>query len=68
MSYNSYDDMSYERTRGMSNARKRDSRGRYSRGYSMDNEEMVMKLKEMQNGATDEQKQIINRWIKQVEE
>lgn len=57
--------MSYDRD--MSYARKRDSRGRYSRRYSMDNEEMADKLREMKDGATDDQKHIIDRWLKQIE-
>ena len=51
----------------LSYARKRNSRGRYSRRYSMDNEEMADKLREMKDGATDDQKHIIDRWLKQIE-
>lgn len=78
MNYMSFEGMSNARGR---NAR-RDSRGRYSRnqsnrssrsynsyrGYSMDNDEMISKLEEMQEGADEEQKQLINRWIKQIQE
>lgn len=46
--------------------------GSYSRegGYSRDDakEEMLMELRDMERNADDETKQMIRRWIKQVEE
>jgi len=51
-SYRSYGDMpySYER-RGGSYARKRDSRGRYSRDYSRAEDDMTMELRELMKTA-----------------
>ena len=71
---------SYARGRG-SNAR-RDSMGRYSRdgyrmtdggmyrGYSRDDakHDMLTQLRDMEHDADDESKQMIRKWIKQVEE
>lgn len=61
--------MSYARGRGR-NAR-RDSMGRYSRegGYSMDNDEMVMELRELMEDAPDEKTRMeFDRFIKKMEQ
>lgn len=48
------DDMTrYSRARGRMNAR-RDSMGRYSRGYSMSDDEMMKELRELMQDAPDE--------------
>lgn len=46
----------YSRGRNYSGARRRDSRGRYSRrgGYSMDNKEMIEELRDLMNDAPDD--------------
>ena len=61
-----YNDMSY--ARGRRNA-KRDSMGRYSRGYSRDGKhEYVEHLRDMMDDAPDEQtRQSIQRMIQQLE-
>ena len=61
--------MSYARGRGR-NAR-RDSMGRYSRegGYSMDNDEMIMELRELMEDAPDEKTRMeFDRFIKKMEQ
>lgn len=49
MNYNSR----YSRARGRTNAR-RDSMGRYSRGYSMSDDEMMKELRELMQDAPDD--------------
>ena len=58
---------SYESSRGRSNAARRDSRGRYSREYSYD-DEMISELRELMEDAPDERtKQEFRRFIQKIE-
>ena len=63
MSYNdgrSYGDDSY--------ARRRDSRGRYSRGYSMATEEMTAELRDLMKEAPDDRTRMeFQRFIEKIE-
>lgn len=64
-----YDDgmTRYSRARGRMNAR-RDSMGRYSRGYSMANDEMVAELRElMQDAPDDRTRQEFQSFISKIE-
>lgn len=62
----SYNDRSY--TDGRSYARKRDSMGRYSRGYSMATEDMTSQLREMMKDAPDERTRgEFQRFIEKIE-
>ena len=65
----SYDDgRSYGYTDGRSYARKRDSMGRYSRGYSMATEEMATQLREMMKDAPDDRTRgEFQRFIEKIE-
>lgn len=65
----SYDDgRSYGYTDGRSYARKRDSMGRYSRGYSMANEDMMDELHELMEKAPDEMtKREFRKFIDKIE-
>lgn len=66
MAMEGYSSEDYSRT-GMSYARRRDSRGRYADGYSR--EEIADHLRDMERNAYDnESRQMIRRWMKQVEE
>ena len=57
----------YSRARGRMNAR-RDSMGRYSRGYSMANDEMVAELRElMQDAPDDRTRQEFQSFISKIE-
>jgi hypothetical protein len=49
-----YVDGSYNDGRSYARGRRRDSMGRYSRGYSMANDEMVSELRSLMNDAPDE--------------
>ena len=62
------DGMGGQTERGSSYARKRDSRGRYSRDYSGAMDEMVDQLREMMDSAPDQStRQDIQRLIKKFE-
>lgn len=62
------DGMGGQTERGSSYARKRDSRGRYSRDYSGAMDEMVDQLKDMMDSAPDQStRQDIQRLIKKFE-
>lgn len=62
----SYGDHSY--TDGRSYARRRDSMGRYSRGYSMATEEMMSELRELMNDAPDDRtRQEFQKFISKIE-
>lgn len=63
--YPRYDGRSYD---GRSYARRRDSMGRYSRGYSMANDEMVSELRSLMNNAPDEHtKREFEKFISKIE-
>lgn len=54
--------------RGSSYARKRDSMGRYSRGYSMATEDMVDELRDLMHDAPDEHtKKEFQKFISKIE-
>ena len=62
------DEMGGQTERGSSYARKRDSRGRYSRDYSGAIDDMVDQLREMMDSAPDQStRQDIQRLIKKFE-
>ena len=62
----SYGDRSYND--GRSYARRRDSMGRYSRGYSMATEDMTSQLREMMKDAPDERTRgEFQRFIEKIE-
>ena len=53
---------------GSSYARRRDSRGRYSRGYSMATEEMTAELRDMMKDAPDDRTRMeFQRFIEKIE-
>jgi hypothetical protein len=63
------DEFSYRYDDGRSYARKRDAMGRYSRRYSMANDEMVEKLRDMMDDAPDEMtRKEFDKFIHKVEQ
>lgn len=62
------DGRSYNDDRSYARGRKRDSMGRYSRGYSMANEDMVEELHELMEKAPDEMtKREFKKFIDKIE-
>ena len=62
------DDRSYGDGRSYARGRKRDSMGRYSRGYSMANDDMVDELHELMEKAPDEMtKREFKKFIDKIE-
>lgn len=65
-SYGRMDGRSYDD--GRSYARRRDSMGRYSRGYSMATEEMTAELRELMKDAPDDRTRMeFQRFIEKIE-